>query len=77
MHGGGGNCLKYLKKRWNRKEVMGYKDFKNGGQAESSGGCLKKVGGGGGGRGGGGGGGGRGNAGTPIRTMICFFPNIH
>ena len=26
---------------------MGYKDFKNGGQAESSGGCLKKVGGGG------------------------------
>ena len=27
---------------------MGYKDFKNGGQAESSGGCLKKVGGGGG-----------------------------
>ena len=28
---------------------MGYKDFKNGGQAESSGGCLKKVGGEGGG----------------------------
>ena len=28
---GGGNCLKYLKRGWNRKEERGNKDFKKGG----------------------------------------------
>ena len=28
---GGGNCLKYLKRGWNRKEGKGHKDFKKGG----------------------------------------------
>ena len=27
---GGGNCLKYLRRRWNRKEGRGNKDFKKG-----------------------------------------------
>ena len=27
----GGNCLKYLKRGWNRKEGRGNKDFKKGG----------------------------------------------
>ena len=31
LHVGGGNCLKYLKRRWNRKEGRGYKDFNKGG----------------------------------------------
>ena len=44
---GGGNCVMYLKRWWNRKEGSGNKDFKNGGeggggQAGSTGGCLKK-----------------------------------
>ena len=48
------NCLKYLKRGWNRKEGKGNKNFKKGGgQAGSRGGCLKKSG-----------------AGTPLRTMI-------
>ena len=38
------NCLKYLKRGWNRKEGRGNKDFKKGGQAGSRGGCLKKGG---------------------------------
>ena len=30
---GGGNCLKYLKREWNRAEEMGHKDIKKGVQA--------------------------------------------
>ena len=41
---GGGNCLKYLKRGWNRTEGTGSKDFKKRGQAGSRGGCLKKGG---------------------------------
>ena len=53
---GWGNCLKYLKKEWNRKEGKGDKDFKKVEQAGSRGGaCLKKRGGG---------------TGTPLRTMV-------
>ena len=29
LHEGGRNCLKYLKKWWNRTEGRGHKDFKN------------------------------------------------
>ena len=50
----GGDCLKYLKSGWNRKEGRGNKDLKNGeggGQAGSRGGCLKE------------------GPGTPLRTM--------
>ena len=44
---GGGNCLKYLKRGWNRKDGWGNKDFKKGGgQAESRDRYLKKGGGG-------------------------------
>ena len=39
---GGGNCLKYRKRGWNRAEGKENKDFKKGGQAGSRGGCLKK-----------------------------------
>ena len=43
MREGGGNCLKYLKRGWNRTEGRGHKDFKKRGvQAGSRGGCLKK-----------------------------------
>ena len=28
MHEGGGNCIKYLKRGWNRNEGRGNKDFK-------------------------------------------------
>ena len=50
---GWGNCLKYLKWGWDRRERRGNKDLKKlgGGQAGSRGGCLK------------------GGAGTPLRTM--------
>ena len=45
MREGGGNCVKYLKRGWNRKEGRGNKDFKKrGGQAGSRGECLKKGG---------------------------------
>ena len=45
---GGANCLKYLKRGWNRKEGRRHKDFKRGGgQAGSRRGCLKRKGGGG------------------------------
>ena len=37
---GWGNCLKYLKRGWNRKEGKGHKDFKK----SSRGRCLKKGG---------------------------------
>ena len=41
----GGNCLKYLKKGWNRKEGKGNKDLIKGGrQAGPRSGCLKKGG---------------------------------
>ena len=30
---GGGNCKKYLERKWNRKEWREHKDFKKGGQA--------------------------------------------
>ena len=39
----GGNCLKYLKSGWNRKEGRPNKDFKKG-TAGSRGLCLKKRG---------------------------------
>ena len=39
---GGGNCLKYLKRGWNRTEGRGHKDFKKGGASWVKGGCLKK-----------------------------------
>ena len=44
---GWGNCLKYLKREWNRKEGRGSKDLKKGGgvQVGSRGGRLKKKGG--------------------------------
>ena len=44
---GGGNCLKYLKKEWNRKQGRGNKDFRKGGKLGQEVGALK----GGGGRG--------------------------
>ena len=46
MRESGGNCLKYLKREWNRKEEKGNKDFKKRGQAGSRGGCALKRGGG-------------------------------
>ena len=39
--GGGGDCLKYLKRGWNRKEGRGNKDFKNGGKLGQGVGALK------------------------------------
>ena len=45
MSEGRGNCLKYLRRHWNRKEKRGNKDFKKkggGGQAGSRGKYLKK-----------------------------------
>ena len=40
---GGENCLKYIKRGWNRKEERGNKDLKKGGeQAGLRGGCLEK-----------------------------------
>ena len=56
-----GDCLKYLKRRWNRKEGRGNKDFKKGAQAGSRDGCLEK---------GVKWGEGEGEIGTPLRTMI-------
>ena len=44
MREGEGNCLKYLKREWNRTKVRGNKRGR--GQAGSRGGCLKKRGGG-------------------------------
>ena len=38
-----GNCLKYLKRGWKRKEGRGNKDLKKGGQAGSRDGCSKKA----------------------------------
>ena len=55
MHQGGGNCLKYLKKKSSGTEQRqgDTKILKSGGQAGSRDGCLKKGGG----------------AGTPLQTM--------
>ena len=53
---GGWNCLKYLKKGWNRKEGRGNKDFKKGGKLGQGVGALKRGGG----------------AGTPLQTMYGF-----
>ena len=46
LHEGGGNCLKYLKRGWNRKEGRRNKDFKDGEQTGSRGGwgALKREG---------------------------------
>ena len=55
---GGGNCLKYLKRGWNRKGGRRHKDFKKGGQAGSMEQCLKEGGG----------------DGIPLRTMYNQFP---
>ena len=41
---GGGNFLKYLKKRWNRKEGRLNKDFKKGGNLGQEVDALKKGG---------------------------------
>ena len=38
----GGNCLKYLKRGWNRKEGRGKKDFKKGGKLREEVGASKK-----------------------------------
>ena len=42
QEGVGENCLKYLKRGWNRKKGRGNKDFKKGGQAGTRAGYLKK-----------------------------------
>ena len=54
MRKGGRNCLKYLKRGWNRKDGRGSKDFKKGDQARSRVGCFKK----------------KGGTGTPLQTMV-------
>ena len=41
---GGGNCLKYLKRGWKRKERKGSKDFKKGGKLDQGVGALKRGG---------------------------------
>ena len=46
MREGGWNCLKYLKRGWNRKEGRGNKDFKEGGKLGQGVGALKGGGGG-------------------------------
>ena len=40
-----GDCLKYLKRRWNRKERRGNKDFKKGGKLVQRVSVLKRGGG--------------------------------
>ena len=46
MREDGGNCPKYVKREWNRKEVKENKDLKKmgGGQTGLRGGCLKRGG---------------------------------
>ena len=41
---GWGNCLKYLKRGWNRKEGRGNKDFKKRGKLGQEVGALKRGG---------------------------------
>ena len=38
----GGNCLKHLKRGWNRKERRGNKDFKKGGKLGQGVGAVKR-----------------------------------
>ena len=46
MREGGGNCLKYLKRGWNRKDGRGHEDFKKGKDKLGQGvGALKRWGG--------------------------------
>ena len=52
--GVGGDCLKYLKRGWKKKEGRGNKDFKRGDKLGQRVGALKR---------------GAGGAGTPFRTM--------
>ena len=42
QEGVGENCLRYLKRGWNRKKGRGNKDFKKGDQAGTRAGSLKK-----------------------------------
>ena len=42
MREGGGNCVKYLKRGWNRKEGRGNKDFKKGDKLGQGVGALKR-----------------------------------
>ena len=43
LHEDGGNCLKYLKRGWNRKEGKGNKDFtRGGGKLDQGVGALKR-----------------------------------
>ena len=44
LRDGGGNCLKYLRRQWNRKEVRGNKDLKKGGTSWVKEWVLKKGG---------------------------------
>ena len=44
MHEGGGKCLKYLKRGWNKEEDTGNKDFKKEGKLGQGVGALKKGG---------------------------------
>ena len=44
MREGGGNCLKYLKRGWNREEGRGNKDFKKGSKLGQGVGALKRGG---------------------------------
>ena len=44
MREGGKNCVKHLKRGWNKKEGRGNKYFKKGGQAGSRGGSLRNGG---------------------------------
>ena len=44
MREGRGNCLKYLKRRWNRKKGRGNKDLKKGGKLGQRVGALKRGG---------------------------------
>ena len=39
---GGGNCIKYLKRGWNRKEGKGNKNFKKEGKLDQEVGALKR-----------------------------------
>ena len=53
MHEGEGNCIKYLKRGWNRTESRGHKDLKKGGTRWVKGWVPKKG----------------GKVGTTLRTM--------
>ena len=44
MREGGGNCLKYIKKGWNRTEGRGHKDLKKGGKLGQEVDALKRGG---------------------------------